>query len=648
MRLKILVLALLLIGLVGCNQVNSNTLPLPSPAVTQAVLPPETLVPSTEQTATPIVKPTRLLTICLINEPRSLFLYDAVSSSEKSVLDAIYDGPIDLKNFIASPVIVEKIPSLAGGDALLQEVAVKPGDLIVDADGNLASLQDGLRYKPRGCTSQACAQLYSGTDPVPMDQLVVRFKLLPGLQWSDGVPLTAADSVYSFQVARSLYPAAFPEQVSRTSSYLAKDDLTVEWTGLPGYLDGQYQAKFFSPLPQHAWASIPVNELPTNEAASKEPISWGPYVIDEWVPGDHISLHANPLYFRAGEGLPYFDNLVYRFVANNSDALSAILAGECDLVDQASGLEAQTVSLLQLRDQGKISLLFHPASAWELLQFDLAPLSPDRPAYFASKEVRQAVAMCIDRQALVNSLSAGQMQVADLYIPSDHPLYNPDVKQYSFDPAVASDLLAKAGWLDPDHDASTPRIAQGIAGITDGTPFSIQFLTSQDAEHQAAAQQIQADLAQCGIQANIDAQPVQRYLASGPEGPVFGRAFDLAQLAWTTAVEPPCTLYLSGEIPGSYPGYPLGWGGVNAGGYSNPLYDQACLDAVDSLPDMPQYKQQHATAQMIFAEDLPVLPLYWHYQVIMGRPDLCGVPVLNGTESVFSNLESFNYGEGCP
>ena len=650
MRIKQLILCSMLIGLIACNQVSSSTLSPPTPISSSIATgsPALTALPSQNISLTPTANPARLLTICLVTEPRSLFLYDAVSSSEKSVLEAVYDGPIDIKNYTASPVIVERMPSLANGDALLQGLTVNPGDLIVDASGNLTNLQEGVNYRPSGCTQQACSQAYSGTAPVQMDQLVLRFKLLTGLKWSDGTALTAADSVYSYQVARSLTPPALPEIVNRTSSYKALDDLTVEWTGVPGYMDGQYQTKFFSPLPQHAWATIPVAELSSNELSAKKPLGWGPYVIDEWVPGDHISLHANPLYFRAAEGLPHFDQLVYRIVADNSEALSAVQAGECDLVDQTAGLESQTAALLQLRDKGSISLAFQVASAWDLLEFDISPIKPDRPAFFASKEVRQAVAMCINRQALVDSLSGGQMQVADSYVPPGHPLYSPAAKHYAYDPSAASDLLKTAGWLDTDNNPSTPRLAQGVKGIPDGTTFVIQFLTADDSEHQAAAQLIQANLNQCGIQANIDAQPAQQYLASGPDGAVFGRQYDLAQFAWMTSVEPPCSLYLSTEIPGPYPDYLKGWGGFNASGYRNPQYDQACLDAIYSLPDMPQHQHKHAEAQSIFSDDLPALPLYWHYRIIVGRPDLCAIPGQIAGGSFLSDLETLNYGDSCP
>ena len=646
MPFKIMAIAVLLIGLAACNGGGLNVGSTPELTSTPVIGTP--LPPQSTQTPIPTPPPERLLTICLFNEPRTLFLYEAVSTSEQTVLSAIYDGPIDTKNYTAQPVIVEKIPSLSGGDALLQPVQVSKGDLMVDGNGNLTNLDEGVLYRPSGCSELACAQAYSGTDPVQMDQLVLHFKLLPDLFWSDGKPLTAADSVYSYEVARNLYPSALPNQVKHTSSYKALDDLTVEWIGFPGFMDGLYQAKFFSPLPQHAWASIPVTELAGNEASSRMPLGWGAYVLEDWVDGDHISLNANPDYFRAAEDLPYFDHLVYRFVSDSAEAQAAVQAGECDLVEPATGLETQTADLLQLSEEGQISLVFQSNSAWDLLEFDLSPLDEEHPAYFTNREVRQAVAMCIDRQALVEQLSGGRMPIADLYVPAGHPLFNTDAKQYAFDLQAAAELLTVSGWMNTDTDPATPRISQGLVGIADGTPFTVEYLVSAEPERQAAAKMIQADLQECGIQVEIVSQPAEQYLAAGPDGPVFGRQFDLAQFAWMAAVEPPCYLYLTHEIPGPYPDYPKGWGGVNAGGYSNPQYDQACLDGFYSLADMPQHPQKHAETQAIFAEDLPVLPLYWHYRVIMARPDLCGIPTEPKDDNMFSDLELFNYGEDCP
>jgi peptide/nickel transport system substrate-binding protein len=238
-------------------------------------------------------------------EPASLFLYDAHSLSARSVLEAVYDGPFDLRSYAPQPVILERMPSLENGDVLIQPVQVQPGAAMVDADGRPAALAEGVAYRPSGCSEPACARLYSGSQPVEMDQLVVRFELLPALKWSDGAALTADDSLFSYEVARSLYPGAQPERVERTQSYQVLGETTVEWAGLPGDLGGAIQDKFFIPLPRHAWSLYPAQDLPGLDLAARTPLGWGPYVIDEWVAGDHITLHRNPFYFRAAEGLPH-------------------------------------------------------------------------------------------------------------------------------------------------------------------------------------------------------------------------------------------------------------------------------------------------------------------------------------------------------
>ena len=591
--------------------------------------------------------PARLLTICLGREPTSLFYYDATSTAAKDILAAVYDGPVDIRNYIAHPVILEKLPSLTDGDALLQPVQVKAGDLIADSSGNPVNLEAGVEYRPSGCSEIACAQRYTGDQPVQMDQLVLAFKLLAGIQWSDSTPLTSADSVYSYELARSLYPAAQPELILRTQSYRALDDLSVEWIGLPGYQDGIYHTKFFTPLPQHAWHSYSLEGLRTAEDSTRKPLGWGAYIIDEWIAGDHISLHKNPLYFRAGENLPHFDNLVFRFVANDNDALDALLSGECDLIDQTAMLESQTPRVSELQKSGQVLAFYQNDAGWEQITFGINPLDSQRVKFFDLKEVRQAIALCIDREALVADPTLDAQLLMDSYVPSSHPLYNPQVQHYAFDLQKASALLESIGWRDSANDPATPRIAQGVAGVPDGTSFEVEYLVSSDAIAESDAQAIQNMLKQCGIRTKIIAQQPGEYLAPGPEGPVFGRSFDLAQFAWTASLEPPCYLYLTSEIPGPYPEFPKGWGGVNASGYTNPEYDQACDNALFSLPDSTQHRPEHFKAQEIFSEVLPGLPLYSHYNVSVARPDMCNYTSASAMDSPLWNLEALDYGSGC-
>lgn len=228
-----------------------------------------------------------------------------------------------------------------------------------------------------------------------------------------------------------------------------------------------------------------------------------------------------------------------------------------------------------------------------------------------------------------------------------NPLAASDVKHYDFDPQAASSLLQTAGWLDTDGDPSTPRIAEGVNGVPDGTPFEFTYLSAADEETQRADQILQSSLAQCGVKVDLKALPSNQLLAPGPDGAVFGRDFSMAQFAWITSLDPPCFLYMSNEIPGPYPDYPKGWGGANVSGYNNPEFDQACRQALFSMPDLPEYADAQHQAQKIFAEDLPVIPLYTRSKVVVTRADMCGVLVDPSASSALWNLEAFNYGKTC-
>jgi peptide/nickel transport system substrate-binding protein len=147
-----------------------------------------------------------------------------------------------------------------------------------------------------------------------------------------------------------------------------------------------------------------------------------------------------------------------------------------------------------------------------------------------------------------------------------------------------------------------------------------RFCSSLTAPHPPASDSAldSGILGLCGVGLELVTSPAEELYAAGPPGPVFGRQFDLAQLAWSTGVHPACDLWLASQIPGDPNSldengatkFPLGWGGQNASSYGSPAYDQACLAALNTLPGQPGYEDSHREAQAIFAQDLPVVPLY--------------------------------------
>lgn len=599
------------------------------------------------QTAPSTPEPAKTLTVCLGSEPKSLFLYADSSVAARIIRQAIYDGPIDIIEYQLSPVILKALPSLQGGNAYLDPVQVQPGEMIVDLYGDLMPLKENTIYRPSGCQDSSCAVSFVGEEPVEIDQLVVRFELLSGITWSDGEPLTSEDSVYSYKVAGDLRPRARVELIDRTASYHSIDESVVEWRGLPGFVDPDYQTNFFTPLPQHIWGDVNPEELLDANMASNIPIGWGPYVIDEWLINDHIALSKNPNYFRSKDGLPYFDSLIYRFIKDADQALADLKSGECDLLDESISSSIKQSILIELDKQEAISYFYTFGKAWEHIDFGVSSLDQEIPPYFQDSRVRKAIAYCIDRELIIDTLYPGDSTVLDSYLSLDHPLFYQEITRYSYDPLKAADLLNSAGWVDDDNDSSTTRVALGITNVPDGTPLKLNYVMSDEESNQIIADIIQESLAGCGIQVEVIQQPAETLFLPGPEGIVFGRRFSLAQYAWESTRLPPCFLFLSSEIPGYYPDSQKSWGGANASGFSDPDYDQACITALTSLPDWEQYRNAHFEAQRIFTDQLPSIPLFLHPLSLATRPDICGIELDASMLSLLWNIEQMDYGTEC-
>ncbi len=237
------------------------TLPACTPVATVPPVPADvtaTVTPAVTITPTASL---RSLTICLGEEPTTLYPYGNLTPSARSVLSAIYDGPMDVSDYTYEPIILEKIPNLEDGDAQVGPVTVTAGSKVVDSSGNVVMLATGTKVRPSGCRADDCAISYDGSSSLQMDQMVVTFTLLEELMWSDGEPLTSSDSIYSFELASDKDTPVSKFLIDRTATYEAADDQTIQWWGHPGFIDPDYYTNFWMPLPEHAWSEFPAADL---------------------------------------------------------------------------------------------------------------------------------------------------------------------------------------------------------------------------------------------------------------------------------------------------------------------------------------------------------------------------------------------------
>lgn len=604
--------------------------PSPSPTVDPA----NTSTPIPTATATPL--PPKEFTICQALEPNTLFIYGRPSRAARNVLAGIYDGPIDTRAYQFSPVILEKIPSLADGDAIQQTVQVGEGDKVVDVNGQVVDLLPGVTI----VNADGQEVTFEEGGVITTTQMEVTFRLRTGVTWADGQPLTADDSRYSFELADEFESPVQQLRKDLTHSYEVVDERTVVWAGIPGYRDPFYSLNFYRPLPRHVWGRAAAKQLLNTEIAQRKPLGWGPFVVEEWVAGDHITLVRNPHYFRASEGLPYLDRVIFRFVPDLQQALDWLVAGECDLITQDVVENGDIAPLLEAASAGTVQLIASPSSEWEHLDFGIDPAEwVRRPDFFGDARVRQAIAHCVDRERIASeAFPYSGAIMAHSYIASEHPLYAGDqMHHWDYNPSNGRALLDEVGWRDENEDGM--REAHGVAGVGSGAPFTITLLTTaDDPARERTAHILAENLEACGIGLAVEYLPPEEFYADGPDGRVFGRQFDLALFSWLNDPDAPCGLYLSTEIPESE----NWWAASNNAGYANVDYDAACQSALDALPGMEAYTRFHREAQRIFSYDLPVLPLYFVPKLVAARPEVSGV-LLDPSEYVeLWNIEAFD------
>jgi peptide/nickel transport system substrate-binding protein len=631
----ILVVTLLLVAFAAActssDPVTTTTMPtVPSP--TPSPLPPPS--PTAAPTSTPTPVPPKEFTICQAEEPNTLFIYGNPSRAARNVLQAIYDGPIDTRTYQPQPVILERIPSLADGDAVLQTVQVEEGARVVDANGQAVDLLPGvtvLDAEGREVTFEGQA--------ITMTQMAVTFTLRTDVTWADGQPLTADDSRYSFELAGAFDVPALQILRERTYGYAVVDEHTVVWTGTPGYRDPFYFLNFYHPLPHHVWGKAEAEQLLSAEVAHRRPLGWGPFVVEEWVEGEHITLVRNSHYFRASEGLPYLDRVTFRFIPDLRQALDSLAAGECDLITQDVVEGGDLRPLLEAAEASTVQLVSSPSSEWEHLDFGIDPAGwAVGPDFFEDVRVRRAFARCIDRERIAREGPPTSAAVTHSYVAPEHPLYaGEQLYRWGYAPSTGRALLEEVGWMDEDGDGI--REAHGVAGIISGTPFSVTLATTGDhVDRERTAAILSENLAACGIGVAVELLPAEEFFADGPDGLVFGRQFDLALFSWLNDLDAPCALYLSTEIPG-----PENWWATsNDSGYASADYDAACRAAQYALPGTGDYVRFHVEAQRVLSQDLPVLPLYFVPKFVVARPEVSGV-VLDPSEYVdLWNIEAFD------
>jgi peptide/nickel transport system substrate-binding protein len=467
--------------------------------------------------------------------------------------------------------------------------------------------------------------------------MVVTFEFEP-LVWSDGQPVTAADSVFSFDLAQSPASVITAEQrrrLVRTAVYEATGERSLRWVGLPGWRDSHYFLNVWPPLPAHRLSRYTPAQLAQVEASVRRPLAHGPFVVSEWVQGSHLRLTPNPFYYRADSVTLH--SLLFRFIDSPNQVVADLLAGDCHIATHDTIDPEQIPFFQEAAAAGLLLPHFQTGSGYDLLAFGVQPFGSGSVAeadgWFADERLRQAVALCLNRERLAAELWGRITTVMPAYIHPDHPLLPADLHRWPYDVEAANLLLDEVGYLDQNGD--------GLRQDEAGNSLALRFFSRGEGEWPGLVSSlISENLAACGLRVTTTFLSEVELMEAGPANPVSGRRFDLALLSQATGVEPTCGHWLSTAVTGPASTDFGGWNATNVTGWRDTLFDDACRAAQEAFWDSETYILHHRTALRRFVDQLPVLPLYSRVKVALTRPE-----VANFTLDPTQPSELWNIGE---
>jgi peptide/nickel transport system substrate-binding protein len=265
---------------------------------------------------------------------------------------------------------------------------------------------------------------------------------------------------------------------------------------------------------------------------------------------------------------------------------------------QSGSLVAQDYELVQ-----QLVFGIQPAA----LDSGYSPWTATRQDFFGDLRTRQAVAACLTAEPIASEILGAKL-------PDGFNL--PEFASWgSVEQAQA--LLDEIGWLRDEAQPNGLRVATGVENVLDGTVFSVNLLSGTSAMDREVSQAVVRRLGQCGIQATPQALPAAELYAPGPEGPLFGRNFDLALVSWQPTLANTCELYRSDVIPdgGNY------WIGTNLAGLADAGFDAQCVATGNA-----ELARTLTESKDLIAEFLPAIPLMPQIALwaVTNRVDLAG------------------------
>jgi peptide/nickel transport system substrate-binding protein len=424
--------------------------------------------------------------------------------------------------------------------------------------------------------------------------IAVTYELPANASWGDGTPLTTKDIQFAYEVGRNQQTGANNMEMYRRIYQLDILDEQRFTVHLNKVTFNYNVLGDFYPLPEHIERSIYEEDAyeyrhrtQYNANITNPGLWFGPYIVSDAAQGSFLVMTKNPHWHGKP---PYFEKITAKAIGNTSAMEANLLSGTIDMIAGELGLQLDQSLAFDSRHGSKFNIIYKPG-----LQYEHIDINLENPI-LSNKMVRQAMLYGMNREEMNQRIFSGRQPVADTSVSPMDRASSENIIKYSYNKNKAMALLDSAGWDD---------IRDGIRHNDAGEPLKIEIMSTAGNKTRELIQQIlQSQLKEIGIDLRIRNEAPRVFFGQTTRERRFS---GLALFAWVSAPEnvPRSTLH-STEIPTSENNY----SGQNYSSISIPELD-AAIEAVEQNLALADRLPHWEKIQQIYAEELPVFPLFW-------------------------------------
>lgn len=433
------------------------------------------------------------------------------------------------------------------------------------------------------------------------DGLTWTFHLREGMEWQDGVPLTARDVVFTYDLVLATQQPAYVQYLTGVTDVSAPDDVTVVITTRHPKAD--MLAIAIPILPEHIWEKVDPDRLA--EFKNLPFVGSGPFRVAAVHPGREVTLAPNPAYPAELGGPPALTELTFVLGRDAASLLEDYRDGRLDAVDDYPATMRSAYAAVR----GSTTVAA-PAIGFHELGFNCWTSSRSKgDPLLRDASIRRAIHWAIDKDKIVKTAMAGlALPGTSVLSPAqgDWRWEVPEAAQYRYDPRRAKQILEDAGYSDRDAD--------GIREDATGRRLSFRLVAlAEYPADQEAARMIVSWCRDVGIELRLQVEDEATFSDA-----IYDDAdYDLFVWSWGGDIDPSFILstFTTAQI--------MSWSDSQ---YSNPVYDRLFLlqaQAFDPAdPGNTAHRRDLVDAmQKVLYRDDPYIVLWYNVNLQAFRTD---------------------------